>query len=99
MIYIEAKHMSLKANEILSEGEKCLRARAALRDSEAGERSAKRAAAIVSAWEGVEVDELHIWRVLAAVKMARSMQGRHHEDDYVDAAAYIALLGETAGAP
>lgn len=84
----------MKAHEFLSEGVKTLASRAEVRDAPDGERSAERAAKIVAAWEGVEYDASHIWRVLASVKMARSVQGRCHVDDYLDMAAYCALLGE-----
>ena len=33
---------------------------------------------------------------MACVKLSRSQQGDFHEDDYIDAAAYIALAGAAA---
>lgn len=68
--------------------------RAAVRDQPSGERSAARAAAILTAWTGNDWFESDVWRCLLAVKMAREAQGGLHTDDMVDGAAYFALLGE-----
>jgi len=86
---------TITAPEVLKAGIDAMANRAAIRDQPNGERSAGRAAAIISAWEGVEYGEDHIWRVLIAVKMARSRQGAFHLDDHLDHAAYVALLAES----
>jgi len=36
------------------------------------------------------------WLFMACVKLGRSQQGKFHLDDYIDAAAYVALAGEAA---
>lgn len=82
------------ANEIVKQALDALLNRAAIRDQPEGERSAARAAAILSAWEGREVEEAHVWRVMIALKMSRSVQGKFHEDDYTDLCGYAGLLGE-----
>lgn len=72
-----------------------LKNNAALRDTPKGERSAARAAAILTAWTGQKHVEEDVWRTLLAVKMAREIQGQFHQDDYVDMAGYSSLLGES----
>lgn len=89
----------MRANDFLKGALDALEQRAALRDQPTGERSAARAAAIVSAWEGREYDEAHIWRVLIAIKQAREIQGQFHADDYTDLSGYAGLLGECQAAP
>ena len=68
--------------------------RAVIRDAPTGERSAKRAAAILTAWKGREWSEDDVWSVLFAVKMARAEQGAFHADDYIDLCGYAALMAE-----
>lgn len=82
------------AASILQSGLDSLLKNAALRDSPKGERSAPRAAAILTAWTGREWSAIDVWKCLVAVKMAREAQGAVHIDDYIDAAAYFSLLGE-----
>ena len=71
-----------------------LNVNARLRDKPDGERSAERAAAILSAWTGMTWNEADVWRCLLAVKLSREIQGDFHADDYVDIAGFAALLGE-----
>ena len=84
----------MKANDILQAGMDAMADRAAKRDRADGERSMKRAVEIYSAWTGQEFCEGDGWRFMVALKMAREYQGAVHADDYVDGAAYFALLGE-----
>ena len=84
----------MNAADFLQAGLDAMKDRAAVRDQPSGERSAARAAAILSAWTGNEWLESDVWRCLMAVKMARETQGALHTDDLVDGAAYFALLGE-----
>ena len=83
-----------KAHEFVDMASTSLAKNARLRDQPAGERSAERAAAILSAWTGMTWNEADVWRCLLAVKMSREIQGDFHADDYVDMAGYSALLGE-----
>lgn len=89
----------MRADDFLKSALDALEQRAVLRDQPGGERSAARAAAIVSAWEGREYDEAHIWRVQIAIKQAREIQGQFHADDYTDLSGYAGLLGECQAAP
>lgn len=82
------------APAILQSALDALSQRAAIRDQPGGERSAARAAAILSAWKGREYSEDDVWSVLLAVKLARSEQGAFHLDDYIDLCGYAALLAE-----
>lgn len=84
----------VKAHEVLQTAVNEMRERAILRDQPNGERSAKRASEILSAWTGFEWTELDVWKCLMAVKMARHEQGQFHIDDLVDLAAYSGLLAE-----
>ena len=82
------------AASILQAGMDALLKNAALRDKPTGERSAPKAAAILTAWTDEEWTAIDVWKCLIAVKLARESQGAVHIDDYVDSAAYLALLGE-----
>ena len=83
------------AVDLLQSAMNSLKSNARLRDAPKGERSAPRAASILTAWTGKKWTADDVWRVLVAVKMAREIQGEYHADDYVDMAGYAALLGES----
>lgn len=85
----------ITAPYILQSALDALSQRAAIRDQPSGERSAKKAAAILSAWTGRDWFEDDVWRCLLAVKLARESQGAFHVDDVVDLAGYAGLLGES----
>jgi hypothetical protein len=87
------------AADFLREALDALEQRSALRDQPTGERSAARAAAILTAWTGAAVSEADVWRTLVAIKLAREIQGRFHADDYADLAGYAGLLGECLAPP
>lgn len=82
------------AHTFLEEGRKVLEARAALRESPGGERSMATTVAIFNAWTGLNLSVSDGWRFMIALKQAREIQGRYHEDDYMDGVNYFALLGE-----
>lgn len=84
----------LSAPSVLQAALDALRQRAAVRDQPSGERSARRAADILTAWKGREWSEDDVWSVLFAVKMARAEQGAFHADDYIDLCGYAALMAE-----
>ena len=84
----------LNAQDFIDMASASLAKNARLRDQPTGERSAERAAAILSAWTGMTWTEADVWRCLLAVKLSREIQGDFHADDYVDIAGYSALLGE-----
>lgn len=84
------------APKLLDDAAQALRDRAVTRDAEGGERSMARTVAIFNAMTGQNLTELEGWRFMISLKLARSMQGQAHLDDYVDLAGYAALAGECA---
>jgi hypothetical protein len=88
------KKPSVTASDFLSDALSALKGRAELRDKVGGERSAGKAASILSAWTGDIWTEGDVWKCLIAVKLAREEQGKFHADDLVDLAGYAALLAE-----
>ena len=70
--------------------------RASERDTPEGERSMKRCVDIYKAWTGIDLTEEQGWQFMTALKMARSVQGKPKDDDYIDRAGYAALEGECA---
>lgn len=83
------------AADFLRQALDALEQRAVIRDTPGGERSADRAANILTAWTGRNWSGLDVWQCLIAVKLARSEQGAFHPDDYVDLIGYSALAAET----
>lgn len=84
------------AELILKEAANGIRDRAATRDNEK-EKSMTRTLRVFSQLVGHEpMPESEGWLFMACVKLGRSQQGGFHLDDYVDAAAYVALAGEAA---
>lgn len=84
-----------EAVDILMTAADCIDNRASQRDQPSGERSMARAVATFSALTGHDLSERDGWIFMALLKMARAQGGRHHIDDYVDGAAYLALAGES----
>lgn len=84
----------MNAIDFLQAGIDAMKDRVVQRDSQNGERSAGKAADILTAWTGTKWVEEDVWRCLLAVKMAREVQGRFTPDDLIDGAAYFSLLGE-----
>ena len=91
---VKPQSHKMAAHTLLESALSALKQRAEIRDSPNGERSAARAADILTSWTGHEWVEADIWRALIAVKMARESQGAFHADDLVDLAGYASLLGE-----
>jgi hypothetical protein len=94
---MERKAYVTDAPQILREAYDAIQERAIVRDNSESERSMQRT---VDLFNGLINDNLMTeslgWLFMVAVKMGRSQQGQFHLDDYVDAAAYIALAGEAA---
>lgn len=88
---------SATATDILQEATECLTARAVERDREGGERSMKAAVEAFNALTGHKLSEADGWNFMLVLKLARSYGGCFKLDDYIDAAAYAALAGESAG--
>lgn len=85
----------VKAPELLIEAADTLKERATQRDATAqGERSMKRTVDAFNALTGKNLTEAEGWEFMVLLKLVRGRQGAFRKDDYVDGAAYCALLGE-----
>jgi hypothetical protein len=80
----------------LDEAANAMKARAALRDTPGGERTAGKIAKVFNAITGHDLTEEDAWLFLLVLKIVRSRSGKYSRDDYVDMSAYSALLGEHA---
>ena len=78
----------------LDEAASAMRNRAALRDTPQGERTAGKIAKVFNAITGKDLTESDAWLFLLVLKIVRSRSGKYSRDDFVDMAAYSALLGE-----
>ena len=85
------------ARSILKQASDAIQNRAITRDNSESERSMQRTVNIFNGLINFDLmTEPQGWLFMACVKLARSQQGQFHLDDYIDAAAYIALAGEAA---
>lgn len=78
----------------LKEAQAAMEARAALRDTPEGERTAGKIAKVFNSITGHDLTESDAWLFLLVLKIVRSRNGNYSRDDYVDMAAYSALWGE-----
>ena len=65
-------------------------------DGQGQERSMAKVVAMFNALTGHNITETQGWKFMACLKLARSEQGQHKLDNYLDGAAYMALAGECA---
>lgn len=88
-----------KAVQILSEAIEVMAERGKSYDKTGNnaERSMPKIVAMFNALTGHELTPAQGWKFMACLKLARSEQGEHREDNYLDGAAYFALAGEEAG--
>lgn len=86
----------LTAGSLLKVARDTLDQRAADRDLEQ-ERSMAKIVATFNALHGKSMTEKEGWSFMLILKMARSQNGKFSADDYVDMAAYSALMGECHG--
>jgi hypothetical protein len=84
----------ITAQSILQEAIDCISDRAPFRDAN-GEKSIELAAEVFSKLTGHDLTEYDACIFLACIKLARSQRGEFTRDDYVDAASYIGLAGES----
>jgi len=84
-----------KDQEILQAAIDAIADRASIRDLD-GEKSMSTTTDMFNGLTGQMVTEREGWIFMVCLKLSRSQQGRFHEDDYIDAAAYIALAGAAA---
>lgn len=96
---IECKATTPKAVQILNEAVQIMAERGKSYDKSGGqaERSMPKIVAMFNALTGHELTPAQGWKFMACLKLARSEQGEHREDNYLDGAAYFALAGEEAG--
>jgi hypothetical protein len=78
----------------LNEAVTQMNARAQLRDTAQGERTAGKIATVFNALTGHNLTEADAWTFLIVLKIVRSRNGKFSADDYTDLSAYSALLGE-----
>ena len=83
----------MKAPEILAQAAQTLADRGKERDTEEGERSMGRAAAIFVEIANRRMTEREGWLFMIALKLARAERS-NNPDHYIDLAGYAALLGE-----
>ncbi len=88
-----------KAVQILNEAVAIMAERGKSYEKSGGEaeRSMPKIVAMFNALTGHELTPAQGWKFMACLKLARSEQGEHREDNYLDGAAYFALAGEEAG--
>lgn len=88
----------MDAHEILSSGATHLKDRAAVYDNAEGERSIPNVVAAFIAITGdAKMDTAEKgWMFMVLLKLVRTQQGDFKLDNYEDAAAYCALMGEEA---
>ncbi len=80
----------------LQEAKEAMELKAKLRDTPKGERTAEQIAKVFNAITGHNLTETDAWTFLLVLKLVRSRNGKYNRDDYVDLAAYSALMGEHA---
>lgn len=96
---LSSKATTPKAVQILNEAVQIMAERGKSYDKSGGqaERSMPKIVAMFNALTGHELTPAQGWKFMACLKLARSEQGEHREDNYLDGAAYFALAGEEAG--
>ena len=93
--------ITVHAYAFLEKAVKEMKDRAAQRDTSSdkgkeGERSMAATVKAFNALTGYNITEENGWEFMILLKLVRGRQGSFREDDYTDAAAYSALLGECA---
>lgn len=81
---------------ILAACQEVQKQRGEVRDSADGERSMKRTVDMFNACFSTNLTETMGWQFMVCLKMARSVNGNFHMDDYLDGTSYFALAGESA---
>lgn len=86
----------MKAQDILRQSAQHIEDRAKSRDQEGGERSMARTVTAFNALTGHTISERDGWLFMVILKAARACgTPTGLPDDYEDAAAYVALAGES----
>lgn len=84
------------AADLLARARDTMLERSTERDTEK-ERAMSKTVKVFNAQFGTNITEYQGWMFMVALKLARAEGGNFREDDYLDAAAYIALAGECRG--
>lgn len=87
-----------KAAQILNEAVATMveRGKSYDKNGNGAERSMDKIVAMFEALTGIKMTPAQGYKFMACLKLARSEQGEHKEDNYLDGAAYMALAGEAA---
>lgn len=85
-----------KADDILRAGLDTLVQRGVDRDKPAGERSMPAIVRVFQALTGIRLSERDGWLFMLCLKLVRMQSGKTDADHYLDAANYVALMGEAA---
>lgn len=85
----------MNAIDLMQKGMNAIGDRANERDTES-ERSMCSAVGAFNAMYGTSLTEEQGWAFMVLLKMSRAKGGEVRKDDYVDGAAYFALMGESA---
>jgi hypothetical protein len=97
-MFTEDKIMTVKAHEFLLNAAAVLKERGKTYDvNGTEERSINKTVDMFKALTGVQMKYEQGWLFMACLKMVRSQQNdKFHEDSFLDAAAYLALAGESS---
>lgn len=95
---ISQKPTSLSAPKILQEAISTMADRGKTYDTngQGAERSMQKIVSMFNALTGHNLTTAQGWKFMCCLKLARSEQGQHKDDNYLDGAAYFALAGEAA---
>lgn len=85
-----------EAADILRATLKHLDQRALTHDAPEGERSIPKVVELFNCLTGHKLTATEGWKFMILLKLVRSCQGAHKDDDYEDMAGYSALAGEEA---
>lgn len=87
-----------KAAQILNEAVATMveRGKSYDKDGNGAERSMDKIVAMFEVLTGIKMTPAQGYKFMACLKLARSEQSEHKEDNYLDGAAYMALAGEAA---
>lgn len=83
---VQAAAIPMKAAEVLQ-------SRAVERDTEEGEMTLRKAAAMTNVLMDLDLTPSQLAKIVIIVKLVRSESGEYKEDDYVDIGGYAGISG------
>lgn len=86
----------MKADELLKQACKELAGREETYDSPGGERSMEKTVELFRVLTGISISVKLGWLFMVCLKLVRSLQGKHKDDNFVDGSAYMGLAGEAS---